>query len=544
VGNIHVKNLDRSIDNKALYDTFSLFGNILSCKVASDTQGKSLGHGFVHYETEEAAKQAIERVNGMQIGEKTVIVSPFLKRNERDSTVTLYTNLYIKNFPQDWEEAKVKEVFGGYGEITSAFVTEDAKGRKFAFVNFAESEAALKCVEEMHDKDLRTEEEKKAAEESEEKEEEDVIGKLYVQRAVSKAERARQFKSAAQAKDDGKPATGVNLYIKNLDESTDDEALKAMFDTFGAISSVKSMVDDKGKCKGFGFVSFSSPDDATKAVTEMHLKVVNGKPLYVGLAEKREVRAERLRNRYTAPSKGKGGSKGMGPQMMGGMGSQMGMGGGPMMGKGGPMMGKGGGPQMMGKGGPMMMGGMGGKGPMPQMGQMGAPPMMGMSGMMGGPQMNPQMMQMMQQKGAQQMNPQMMQMKGNPQMMAMMGKGGMPGMMPGGPMPGMMRPMMPQMPGGPRPMGAAPPQPQAQQPQTSNQPLNASTLAAAPPAVQKQMIGEKLYPMVARYQPELAGKVVGMMLEMDNSELLMLLESEQQMKVKVDEALLVLGVQK
>merc|ERR1719225_1545196 len=106
---------------------------------------------------------------------------------------------------------------------------------------------------------------------------------------------------------------------------------------------------------------------------------------------------------------------------------------------------------------------------------------------------------------------------------------------------GMMRPPMPGMVMG---AGARPTAPAPGSIGGPGAPLNAAALAAAAPSVQKQMIGEKLFPAIARYQPELAGKITGMMLEMDNSELLMLLESEQQLRHKVDEALRVLETAK
>ena len=57
---------------QALYDTFSLFGNILSCKVATDENGESKGYGYVHYETGVSANMAIAKINGMLIAGKQV----------------------------------------------------------------------------------------------------------------------------------------------------------------------------------------------------------------------------------------------------------------------------------------------------------------------------------------------------------------------------------------------------------------------------------------------------------------------------------------
>ena len=76
------------------------------------------------------------------------------------------------------------------------------------------------------------------------------------------------------------------------------------------------------------------------------------------------------------------------------------------------------------------------------------------------------------------------------------------------------------------------------------EPLTASMLAQAPPSEQKQMLGERLFPLIQGLFPDMAGKITGMLLEIDNSELVHMLEHKESLSSMVEEAVAVLLVHK
>jgi len=156
-GNVFCKNLDPTIDNKALYDTFSLFGDILSCKVVTGRDGQSRGYGFVHFETPEAADEAIAKINGMLIAGREVYVGRFVKRTERPG-INEWTNVFVKNIPVHWDKQRLEDEFAACGPTASAAIMVDDHGqsRGFGFVDFVEHEGAVKAVATMNEKVFMT----------------------------------------------------------------------------------------------------------------------------------------------------------------------------------------------------------------------------------------------------------------------------------------------------------------------------------------------------------------------------------------------------
>nr|TKW22624.1 hypothetical protein SEVIR_4G240800v2 [Setaria viridis] len=449
--NVFVKNLEPSIDSKSLHDMFSSFGTILSCKVATDpSTGQSKGYGFVQYESEESTQDAINKLNGMLVDGRKIFVGLHMRRQNRE---VKFTNLYIKNLPAE-------------------FTDDDLRARK--------SEYVTEALQKLNDKSI-----------------DDKV--LYVGRAQKKAERQAELRAKFQQERDSKveKPQGTNLYLKNLDDSINDEKLKKLFEEFGEITSCKVMVDSRGRSKGSGFVSFTIAEAGHNAIISningMNSKIVGKKPLYIGLHQPKDQRKAMLTDSlYCLLAMAAVSYATLQPVYFGH----------PAPGQITLQATVFGFPQHL----------------VPRMGPITQVIM---------PQNTQSSMRHGQRMGARHgaTSPHMCL-----QQQRMIHPNASQGIRY---MPNARNAAYPAM----LPQGFPSAMPSPQQADGSSL---TSVLASASPEVQQQMLGNKLYPLVEQIEPVQTGKVTGMLLEMDKLEILHLLESPEALRAKLREAVVVL----
>ncbi|KXN81675.1 Polyadenylate-binding protein, cytoplasmic and nuclear [Leucoagaricus sp. SymC.cos] len=89
-----------------------------------------------------------------------------------------------------------------------------------------------------------------------------------------------------------------NLFCKNLDPEIDSNGLFTHFRQFGQIVSARVMRDEAGVSRGFGFVSFQTTDQAAAAMHAMNGAQLGSKSIVVRLHEPKQLRQEKLAQRY------------------------------------------------------------------------------------------------------------------------------------------------------------------------------------------------------------------------------------------------------
>jgi RNA recognition motif-containing protein len=122
-----------------------------------------------------------------------------------------------------------------------------------------------------------------------------------------------------------------NIFVGNLDFNATEEAVRSLFERYGAVNSCRIMTDrDTGRSRGFAFVEMENEGEADQAITALNGYTLDSRALNVNEARPK-------------PDRGFGGGGGGGGRGFGGGGGGRPGGGGGRPGGGGGRPGGGGG---------------------------------------------------------------------------------------------------------------------------------------------------------------------------------------------------------
>lgn len=229
-------------------------------------------HAFVHFGSPVDAQKARVELNGVKISAKystSKVSKPIrLCKYETKSSqgaIDPRCNLLIKNISKEISAHGLFNVFIKYGDIRSSKLVLDYLGNSkgYGYVSYYKVEDAIRAQAELNNKELN--------------------GKPL---KVMHLERGRATEKKRN-----------NIYVKHIPiENFDNQELGNLFGKFGEIKSAVVLKDQSGKSKGFGFVCFSSPEDAERAYKEMNGKTLwkDLPSLYVNFALKKGERQEQL----------------------------------------------------------------------------------------------------------------------------------------------------------------------------------------------------------------------------------------------------------
>lgn len=266
--NIYVKNIPSQVTAREFYQYFISFGEILSAKLSEDENGNHLGYGYVNFATVEAKEKCMAESNDKEVwpGSK-LSIEPFQRRQERINVVHKNLSIFMKNFPNHYDEKKLRKLIEV--DVPYLQIMSDQLGRKYAIIQ-TENEQDSAKIKALNSKMVEDQ-------------------PIFVDNLMNKSDRKRYLLNKINDNNNqlNKKFRECNLFVKNVPNELSEDKLKELFGKFGEIKSLKipetiictkvkgKLTELKSRC-GFAYVCFMDSDSAKSAFEELNNKILDG----------------------------------------------------------------------------------------------------------------------------------------------------------------------------------------------------------------------------------------------------------------------------
>ncbi|NXL60469.1 NUCL protein, partial [Chordeiles acutipennis] len=255
---LFVKNLPYRLTEDEMREVFE---NALEIRIVMNKDGNSKGMAYVEFKTEAEANKALEEKRGTEIDGRAMVIDFTGEKShqehqkgggERESKT-----LIVNNLSYAASEETLQELFK---KASSIKMPQNNQGRPkgYAFVEFPTAEDAKEALNSCNNTEIEG-------------------------RAIR-----LEFSSPAWQKGNTNARGGFNqqsktLFVRGLSEDTTEETLRESFE--GSVSARIVTDRDTGSSKGFGFVDFSSPEDAKAAKEAMEDGEIDGNKVILDFAK-------------------------------------------------------------------------------------------------------------------------------------------------------------------------------------------------------------------------------------------------------------------
>ncbi|XP_074768450.1 nucleolin [Athene noctua] len=255
---LFVKNLPYRLTEEEMREVFE---NALEIRIVMNKDGNSKGMAYIEFKTEAEANKALEEKQGTEIDGRAMVIDFTGEKSHQDHQKgggeRESKTLIVNNLSYAASEETLQELFKKASSIKMP-QTNQGRPKGYAFVEFPTTEDAKEALNSCNNTEIEG-------------------------RAIR-----LEFSSPAWQKGNMNARGGFNqqsktLFVRGLSEDTTEETLRESFE--GSISARIVTDRDTGSSKGFGFVDFSSPEDAKAAKEAMEDGEIDGNKVILDFAK-------------------------------------------------------------------------------------------------------------------------------------------------------------------------------------------------------------------------------------------------------------------